>query len=108
MRTKPQDSKKKILDFYENLFNDLWEKFLPTLGITSIEAITKCAQGISSKKYKILDNLIYLNDKCSFKKIRKNLNEIDIDILEAALTNFIEEFINIIVLLTGEIIVKKT
>ena len=101
-----KSEKKRILAFYENLLNELWKTFSPVLGDNAMAAIINRAQKISSIEYKILNKLSQNKERISLKEIEQRLDKIDTNTLKNSLTKFSKEFMNILKVLTEDIILK--
>lgn len=107
-KKEPKSEKKRILNFYENLLNELWKTFSPVLGEDAMKAITNRAQKITSTEYKILNRVSQNKERISLKEIEQGLDRIDINTLKNSLLKFSEEFINILKVLTEDIISKMS
>ncbi len=103
-----KSEKKRILAFYENLLNELWKTFSPVLGDNAMATIINRAQKISSIEYKILNKLSQNKERISLKEIEQRLDKIDTNTLKNSLTKFSKEFMNILKVLTEDIILKMS
>jgi len=98
--------KEEVLEIYEDLLSALWNRILPTLGRVTVAAIMERALAMTKETYPVLGRLQVTNDGLSFDQLRLRVGEEERDMLRDALKELIANLIDILAMLTGDILVR--
>lgn len=98
--------KKGVLEIYEDLLINIWDRILPTLGGLTVATITRKAIAKAGLKYPLVEQLEVSEDGVSFASLRETAaaNEHD---LRDALKEVVSNLFDILAKLTGNILVTQ-
>ncbi|MFH7025746.1 MAG: hypothetical protein ACHBN1_10145 [Heteroscytonema crispum UTEX LB 1556] len=99
--------KQEVLEIYEDLLQTIWNRIMPTLGRVTVTAITERALVLTTEKYPLIKQLSLTSEGVSFEILRQHLGEEEKPVLRDALKELITNLIDIIAMLTGDILVRK-
>lgn len=106
-QAKTEARKEEVLEIYEDLFKTIWNRILPTLGRVTVIAIVERALVLTREKYPSLAHLEVTPEGLSFEILRKRLPEEERMNLREALKELIANLIDILAMLTGDILVRQ-
>lgn len=98
--------KKGVLEIYEDLLINIWDRILPTLGGLTVATITRKAIAKAGVKYPIIEQLEVGEDGVSFASLRETAAADEHD-LRDALKEVISNLFDILAKLTGNILVTQ-
>ena len=101
-----QARKEEVLEIYEDLLQTLWNRILPTLGRVTVSAIVERALALTKETYPVIGRLQVTNDGLSFDQLRVRVGEEERDLLRDALKELVANLIDILAMLTGDILVR--
>lgn len=99
--------KEEVLEIYEDLLKTIWNRIVPTLGRVTVVAIMDRALVLTKEAHSLIGQLHVTNDGISFDKLRQHIEEEEKESLHEALKELIVNFIDILAMLTGDILVKQ-
>jgi hypothetical protein len=99
--------KEEVLEIYEDLLQTIWNRIMPTLGRVTVTAITERALVLTTEKYPLTKQLRLTADGVSFDILRQHLGEEEKPVLRDALKELVTNLIDILAMLTGDILVTK-
>jgi hypothetical protein len=99
--------KEEVLEIYEDLLQTIWNRIMPTLGRVTVTAITERALVLTSEKYPLTKQLRLTAEGVSFDILRQHLGEEEKPVLRDALKELVTNLIDILAMLTGDILVRK-
>lgn len=102
-----QARKEGVLDIYEDLLKTIWNRIQPTLGWVTVVAIMERTLLITHKKYPAIQYLKVDDTGPDFSELRAHLHEIEREDLGTALKEVVARMIDILTILTGDILVQK-
>ena len=98
----------KVLDIYEGLFQTIWGRILPTLGRVTVLAIMERSLTLTEQMYpSIIGPLQLTGEGVSFETLRQRVGEEEREIVGQALKELIANFIDILAMLTGDVLVRQ-
>lgn len=101
-----------IIETYDKLFQSIWAKTVPTLGVTSFAAMLERALFVAQQKYPFLSAVkvrgegVYLNDL----KTQVSAGTVPQDKLDPAFREYASDLVSILAKIMGEVMsndVKK-
>ena len=98
--------KEEVLEIYEDLLSTLWNRILPTLGRVTVMAIMERALALTKETYPVLGRLQVTRDGLSFDQLRVRVGNEERDVLRNALKELVANLIDILAMLTGDILVR--
>ena len=101
-----QARKEEVLEIYEDLLQTIWNRILPTLGRVTVSAIVERALALTKETYPVIGRLQVTNDGLSFDQLRVRVGEEERDLLRDALKELVANLIDILAMLTGDILVR--
>ncbi|HEY9830795.1 MAG TPA: hypothetical protein V6D26_09455 [Stenomitos sp.] len=104
---KNRARKEEVLEIYEDLLQTIWNRIMPTLGRVTVTAITERALALTAEKYPLIKHLEATTEGVSFEVLRQHLGEERKPILREALKDVITNLIDILAMLTGDILVRQ-
>ena len=99
--------KEEVLEIYEDLLQTIWNRIMPTLGRVTVTAIMQRALVLTAEKYPLIAHLQTTAEGVSFESLRDRLNEEGKLALRDALKELITNLIDILAMLTGDILVRQ-
>ncbi|AKG20071.1 hypothetical protein [Calothrix sp. 336/3] len=106
-RAKSIARKEEVLEIYEDLLQTIWNRIMPTLGRVTVTAIMERALVLTAEKYPLIKNLEATAEGVSFEVLRQRLGEEEKPVLREALKEVITNLIDILAMLTGDILVRQ-
>lgn len=98
--------KKGVLEIYEDLLINIWDRILPTLGGLTVATITRKAIAKAGLKYPLVEQLEVSEDGVSFASLRETAAADEHD-LRDALKEVVSNLFDILAKLTGNILVTQ-
>jgi hypothetical protein len=102
-----QARKEEVLDIYNDLLKTIWNRILPTLGRVTVMAIMERALVLTEESYAIIGYLKVTSEGVSFRTLSQNVKDEDNQIIREGLKELIANLIDILAMLTGDILVKQ-
>lgn len=102
-----QARKEEVLTIYQDLLQTIWDRILPTLGRVTVVVIIERALTITQKKYPILRHFQVVQEGIEFQEMHRRVDEVGHDVLREALNELIVNLIDILAMLTGNILVEQ-
>lgn len=102
-----QARKEEVLGIYEDLLKTIWGRIMPTLGRVTVMAIMERAVSLTRESYPTLEQLEVKSEGMNFEIMRNRLEEGGKSNLREALKDLIANLIDILAMLTGDILVKQ-
>ena len=99
--------KNEIINIYEDIFITIWDKVCPTLGIISIVPIFQRAILRTSEQFANLEFLEVTPEGIDFSEFKFRSMEDDKEIIKSSLNELIGNLFDILIKLTGNILVNK-
>lgn len=99
--------KEEVLEIYEDLLQTIWDRILPTLGRVTVMAIMERALALTKESYSLLGHLKVTAEGISFEALREQMGEEERAILRDALKELVANLIDILAMLTGDILVRQ-
>ena len=99
--------KNEIINIYEDIFITIWDKVCPTLGIISIVPIFQRAILRTSEQFANLEFLEVTPEGIGFSEFKFRSMEDDKEIIKSSLNELIGNLFDILIKLTGNILVNK-
>lgn len=99
--------KAEVLLIYEDLLQAVWDRILPTLGRVTTIAIMERAIVLTKEHYPIIGKLEVGAKGVLLERLKESIEESEPDIVRDALKELVAEFIDILAMLTGDILVKQ-
>lgn len=99
--------KEEVLEIYEDLLQTIWNRIMPTLGRVTVTAIMERALALTVEKYPLIKHLEVRTEGVCFEVLRQHLGEEEKPILREALKEVITNLIDILAMLTGDILVRQ-
>lgn len=106
-RRVSQARKEEVLTIYQDLLQTIWNRILPTLGRVTVMVIMERALAITQKKYPPVRHLRVTNDGVVFAQLQQHVDEVEHEALRRALNDLIVNLIDILAMLTGNILVEQ-
>ena len=106
-QAKTQARKEEVLEIYEDLLKTIWDRILPTLGRVTVMAIMERALVLTKEQYPLIGHLDATPEGVSFEVLRQRLGEEERLLLREALKELIANLIDILAMLTGDILVRQ-
>jgi hypothetical protein len=102
-----QARKEEVLEIYNDLLKTIWDRILPTLGRVTVMAIMERALVLTEETYTVIGYLQVTSEGISFRQLSQNLQEEDNHIIREGLKELVANLIDILAMLTGDILVKQ-
>ncbi len=106
-RQEDIDDKEGVLNIYEDLFQTIWGKIVPTLGAVTTAAILKRAVHCTKSEYAVLDYLQVTEQGLVFDELRSHLGEKDRQLVLSAFKELVANLFDVLARLTGNILVDE-
>lgn len=106
-REKNIARKEEVLEIYEDLLQAIWNRIMPTLGRVTVMAIMERALVLTAEKYPLIKHLEATAEGVSFEILRQRLGEEQKPVLREALKEVITNLIELLAMLTGDILVRQ-
>jgi len=101
-----REVKKGVIEIYEDLLINIWDRIIPTLGSLTVATITRKAVSKAKLKYPIIEQLAVGEDGVSFAALRETSATDEHD-LRDALKEVVSNLFDILAKLTGNILVTQ-
>jgi hypothetical protein len=103
-----EDARKaEVLLIYEDLLQTVWDRILPTLGRVTTIAIMERAIVLAKEHYPIIGKLQIGANGVLLEGLKESIEVSEPDIVRAAFKELVAAFIDILAMLTGDILVKQ-
>lgn len=102
-----QARKEEVLEIYDDLLRTIWNRILPTLGRVTVMAIMERTLALTSETYPLIARLKVTHEGVLFHVLRDRLGESERQVIREALKELIANLIDILAMLTGDILVKQ-
>lgn len=106
-RRVSQARKEEVLTIYQDLLQTIWNRILPTLGRVTVMVIMERTLAITHKKYPPISHLQVTNHGISFTELQQHVDDVEHEVLRLALNDLIVNLIDILAMLTGNILVEQ-
>ena len=98
--------KEEIVDMYEDLFQSIWDRIMPTLGLVTMATIMERAIYRARQRFEALEYLEVTDEGLDFSELRKRVSEKDKGILKEGFKELIASLFDILAKLTGNVLVS--
>jgi hypothetical protein len=102
-----QARKEEVLEIYEELLQTIWTRILPTLGRVTVMAIMERAITLTRDNFPIVERLKVSPDGLLFDDLRSSMSDSDLEVIREALRELVADLIDILAMLTGDILVQQ-
>jgi hypothetical protein len=99
--------KEEVVVMYEDLLQTIWERLLPTLGRMTVCAIMERSLAMTVERHPFMEQLNVTRDGVDFEVMRERLRDQQHDEVRAAMKEFVANLIDLLAMLTGDIIVRR-
>lgn len=99
--------KEEEVEIYEDLLQTIWDRILPTLGRVTVSGIMERALALTEETYPLIGLLQVSNEGVSFDTLHQRMGEEEREVIREALKEFVANLIDILAMLTGDILVRK-
>jgi hypothetical protein len=96
-----------VLKAYDDLFKLIWHRVQPMLGRITVMAIMQRALVLTQERYPLVAHLYVAPEGVSFDRLRQRLEEQDQRALHETLSHLLGNFLDILTMLTGDILVPR-
>lgn len=97
----------ELIDIFVDLVQTIWDRIFPTLGRVTIMAIMERALAQTKEHFSIISHLSIESKGVSFKIFREKIATEDRCFIQESLMEFVANLIDILAILTGNILVTK-
>lgn len=97
----------EVLGIYEELLQKVWDRIVPTLGRVTTVAIMERAIVLTKENYPIIADLEIGGNGLIVDKLREFAGGSDSDVIRDALKELVVNLIDILAMLTGDILVTQ-
>jgi hypothetical protein len=103
-----EDARKaEVLLIYEDLLQAVWDRILPTLGRVTTIAIMERAIVLAREHYPVIGKIQIGANGVLLEGLKESIEVSEPDIVRAAFKELVAAFIDILAMLTGDILVKQ-
>lgn len=102
-----QARKEEILEIYNDLLRTIWNRILPTLGRVTVMAIMERALVLTQESYAVIGYLQVTSEGITFRVLSQNIEDEDSQVIREGLKDLVANLIDILAMLTGDILVKQ-
>lgn len=99
--------REEVLETYENLLSTIWKRIVPTLGQVTVLAIIKRSLALTEQRHPIISALVVTSEGVSFDDLHQRMEEEERDAMSQALKELIANLIDILAMLTGDVLVRQ-
>jgi len=99
--------KEEIVDMYEDLFQSIWDRIMPTLGLVTMATIMERAIYRARQRFEALEYLEVTDEGLDFSELRKRVSEKDKGILKEGFKELMAKLFDILAKLTGNVLVSQ-
>ncbi len=96
----------EMLEVYENLLQTIWNRIVPTLGRVTVAAIMERTLALTRETYPVISHLRVTPDGIAFDQLREQVEDEERESLRSALKELVADLIDILAMLTGDILVR--
>lgn len=100
-------SQDQVIDDYEDILNAIWNRIMPTLGGVTLVAIIERSIVLTTKNYPQVRPLHVTTKGFDLDELRQQAHACPITNLHQALKAFIMKLTEILIALTGDILVRQ-
>ena len=97
----------EALAIYEDLLQTIWNRLVPTLGRVTVTAILERSIATTAERYLFVNALAVTREGVCFRALRERLDGKDEPAVRDAMKGLIANLIDLLAVLTGEIIVRR-
>ena len=97
----------EVIAIYEDLLVTIWNRLVPTLGRVSVTAILERSIADTAGKYEFIGAVKVGRDGLTVADLRGRLDQTDQSTLRDAFKELIANLIDLLAVLTGDIIVRQ-
>jgi len=97
----------EVLETYEDILSTIWNRIVPTLGQVTVLAIIKRSLALTEQHHPIISALVVTGEGVSFDALHQRLDEDERDAMGQALKELIANLIDILAMLTGDVLVRQ-
>jgi hypothetical protein len=102
-----QARKEEVLAVYDDLLQTIWNRILPTLGRVTVMAIVERSLTLTKASYPPLEHLQVTEEGLSFEALREQIGNAERVTLRDGLKELVANLIDILAMLTGDILVRQ-
>ena len=102
-----QARQEEMLDVYDDLLATIWNRIQPTLGRVTVITIMERTLALAREKHPLVEHLQATPEGMRLDALRRQFDEQDRDDVRGALREVITTLIDILVMLTGDILVRQ-
>jgi hypothetical protein len=102
-----QARKEEVLAVYDDLLQTIWDRIQPTLGRVTVMAIVERSLTLTRESYPSLAPLQVTEQGLSFEALREQIGNEERITLRDGLKELVANLIDILAMLTGDILVKQ-
>ena len=102
-----QARQEEMLDVYDDLLATIWNRIQPTLGRVTVITIMERTLALAREKHPLVEHLQATPGGMRLVALRRQFDEQDRDDVRGALREVITTLIDILVMLTGDILVRQ-
>jgi hypothetical protein len=102
-----QARKEELLEIYDDLLKTIWNRILPTLGRVTVMAIMERALALTEESYPLIGKLQVNTEGVSFRSLSQSMKGKESQVIREGLKELIANLIDILAMLTGDILVKQ-
>lgn len=99
--------KEDVLKVYDDLFKLIWHRVQPTLGRITVMAIMQRALILTQERYPLVTHLYVAPEGVSCDRLRQRVEDQDQRALHETLSHLLGNFLDILTMLTGDILVPR-
>jgi len=99
--------KEEALEIYEDLVQTIWNRIQPTLGRVTVMAIMERTRATTGETYPIMNHLQVAKEGLVFDTLQQHVGDEEVEVIREALKEFIATLIDILAMLTGDILVQQ-
>lgn len=98
--------REEIVDIYEDLFQTIWDRIMPTLGVVTTVTILERAIYRTRQQFEILEHLEVTDEGLDFSELRKRVGEKQKPVLKEGFKELVASLFDILAKLTGNVLVR--
>jgi hypothetical protein len=100
-------TKEKALETCQDLFSLIWRRLQPTLGSLTVVAMMQRAVGLTKEYYPLVEYVQVTGDGVNLDVLRQHTEVAEMDRVREALQQLLVHLFEILVTLTGDILVRQ-
>ena len=99
--------KEEVIAVYHDLVQTIWDRLTPTLGRVTVAAIMERSLAATLEHYRFMSSLRVTREGVSFDAHREHLDDQERDSIRDGMKDLITNLIDLLAMLTGDIIVRN-